>query len=61
MKRTELQRAIDHISAKVRKGLKHGFFDYRVTSEIVKGEKRRLLVTTGEKEKFVISKDEIKD
>lgn len=40
-------------------GLKHGFFDYSITCEIVSGGKRQLLIRAGKSHKFTIPEEEL--
>jgi hypothetical protein len=43
----------------VRNGLRHGFFELGITSEIVSGRKRRLQVNAGQKHQYTIPPEEI--
>jgi hypothetical protein len=39
--------------------VRHGFFEYSIACEIVKGTKRRIVVRAGKSHKFMISEDEL--
>ena len=54
-----LNRALDHVRAQLIDGLRHGFFQFTITCELVKDRKRRLVVTTGKSEQFTIPADEV--
>lgn len=49
-----LNRALDHVRDQLVDGLRHGFFEFTITCELVKDRKRRLVVTTGKSEQFTI-------
>ena len=40
-------------------GLRHGYFDYQITCEIVNGRKRRLVIRAGKCHQFTIPEDEL--
>ena len=54
-----LNRALDHVRDQLIDGLRHGFFTFTITCELVKDRKRRLVVTTGKSEQFTIPADEV--
>jgi hypothetical protein len=51
----ELARALDHVRDQLLDGLRHGFFEFTITCEIVKDRKRRLIVRAGKSEQFTIT------
>jgi hypothetical protein len=55
----QLEAALDFILLLVRDGLRHGFFELGITSEIVSGRKRRLQVNAGQKHQYTIPPEEI--
>jgi hypothetical protein len=59
MKSQEVDRAIGKLLDEVRRGLQHGFFEFVITCEIVKGGKRRLTLKAGKSYQFTIDEDEI--
>jgi hypothetical protein len=56
---SELEKAMAKVTSELRDGLKHGFFDYRLRGEIVKGRKRQLVLEAGKKYKFTILEEEL--
>ncbi len=54
-----LNRALDHVRQQLIDGLRHGFFTFTITCELVKDRKRRLVVTAGKSEQFTIPADEV--
>jgi hypothetical protein len=56
---SRVREALDHIEDVVVDGLKHGFFQYTIKSEVVKDKKRILVVEAGKSEKFTIREDEL--
>ena len=40
-------------------GLRHGFFECAVSSEVVNGKKRRLIIRAGKSHQFTIAEDEL--
>jgi hypothetical protein len=56
---TVLSRALDHVRERLIDGLRHGFFQFTITCELVKDRKRRLVVTTGKSQQFTIPADEL--
>ena len=51
-------RALSRIVAEIHDGLRHGFFEYVLSCEIVGQERRRLTLRAGKSYQFVIPKDE---
>jgi hypothetical protein len=52
-------RAIKKLQQVVLEGLQHGFFDYRIVCEVIKGQKRRLVITAGKSHQFIIPLEEL--
>ncbi|MCW5830669.1 MAG: hypothetical protein KIT79_15285 [Deltaproteobacteria bacterium] len=52
--RTELEQAIRKLVEVLEEGLDHGFFDYSVTGEIVRGGIRCVTVRAGKSYRFLI-------
>jgi hypothetical protein len=50
---------LDHLDFLVVDGLRHGFFDYSITCEIVSGGKRQLVIRAGKSHKFTIREDQV--
>ncbi len=57
---SELDRARIRLWAIVEDGLRHGFFECTVSSEVVNGKKRRLLIKAGKSDQFTIAEDELR-
>ena len=57
---SELRRALDKLEQDVLDGLRHGFFEYVVTCEIVNGQKRRLTIHAGMSYQFTIPEDDLR-
>ena len=55
----QLREALDHLRSLVVDGLKHGFFDYSISCQIVKGGKRQLVIRAGKSHKFTIPEDDL--
>ena len=53
-----LDRAISRVLAEIHDGLRHGFFEFTVTCEIVGQERRRLTLRAGKSHQFLLSKEE---
>lgn len=53
-----LDRALRRILAEIHDGLRHGFFEFTLTCEVVGQERRRLTLRAGKSHQFVIPKDE---
>lgn len=54
-----LEKALEQITREVKSGLKHGYFEYQITGEIVKENKRKLTIKTGKSHQYYISEDEV--
>ena len=57
---TELDRALDKLTALVREGVEHGFFGLHVRGEKVKADKCRLVIENGRSFQFVIPADDLR-
>lgn len=55
----EMAEALAHLEKVVVEGLKHGFFEYQVACEIIKGGKRELVIRAGKSHKFIIPAKEV--
>ena len=53
-----IDRAMSRILAEIHDGLRHGFFEFTLTCEVVGQERRRLTLRSGKSHQFVLSKDE---
>lgn len=56
---SDLERALDHVRDQLIDGLRHGFFEFTISCEVVKDHKRRLVIKAGKSEQFTISADEV--
>ncbi len=52
--RAQLEEALNRLRREVEDGLEHGFFDFGLSCEVVKGGKRRFLIRAGKNYQFVI-------
>ena len=50
--------ALTRIVAEIHDGLRHGFFEYTLTCEIIGGERRRLTLRAGKSHQFIIPREE---
>lgn len=50
--------ALRRLIAEVQDGLRHGYFEYRVTCDIVNHERRRVMIYASKTYQFTIPKDE---
>ena len=57
----QVNEAIDEVTTLIIDGLKHGFFDYRLTCEIVNGRKRRFVIWAGKTHQFTIAEDTLQN
>jgi len=57
--KSTLADAINKLSEVVRDGLRHGFFECKITSEILNGRKRSLTIKAGKSHRFVIEEEEL--
>ena len=55
----QLRDALDELERQVMEGLRHGFFDYSITCQIVSGGKRQLVLRAGKSHQFTIPQDEV--
>ncbi len=53
-----IDRAISRVLAEIHDGLRHGFFEFTVTCEIVGQERRRLTLRAGKSHQFLLSKED---
>ena len=54
-----LQEALARLEEIVRDGLRHGFFECVVSSEVTQGKMRRLVIKAGKSYQFVIPVDDV--
>ena len=54
-----LETAFVQLRQIVEDGLRHGFFECAVSSEVVNGKKRRLVIKAGKSHQFIITEDEL--
>ena len=55
-----LAMALDFLEREIRSGLGHGFFELKLTSEVIKNRKRRLVLNAGKTYIFVITEEDLK-
>jgi len=58
--RPALDSALEKLEQEVRDGLRHGFFEYVVSGEIVSGQKRRLTIKAGRSYQFTIRQEDLR-
>ena len=51
--------AFDRLARVLVDGLQHGFFDYSLSCEVVKGGKRQFVIKAGKSHLFTIPEDEL--
>jgi hypothetical protein len=56
----ELAQAINKLVEEVQDGLRHGFFEYGVTCELLKDRKRRLTIKAGKSHQFIIREEDLR-
>ncbi len=56
----ETRKALQTCEEALLDGLRHGFFQFEITCEIIKGKKRRLLLKAGKSYCFIIPEGEIR-
>ena len=56
---SELESAMERVVDELREGLLHGFFDYSMSCEVVRGGKRRFTLRAGKSHRFVIPEEEL--
>jgi hypothetical protein len=49
-----------HLRAIVLDGVRHGFFDYSVTGEILNGGKRGITIKAGKSHRYIFPEDDLK-
>ena len=49
-----IDRALRRIGAEIVDGLRHGYFDFRVTCEVIGGGRRRMVLRAGRLHQFVL-------
>ncbi len=54
----ERDRALNRILAELRAGLRHGYFEYTLTCEVIGRGRRRLVLRAGKHYQFVIAAEE---
>jgi hypothetical protein len=59
LEESELRQALDKIEVEILDGLRHGYFELSVSCEIVKNEKRRLVIKSGKSHQFYILPGEL--
>ena len=57
----QLRQAMQELNTVIQDGLKHGFFDYRLTCEIVNGQKRRFVICAGKSYSFIIAEEALQN
>ena len=55
---TSVGRALARVVAEIEDGLRHGYFEYTLTCEIIGRDRRRLTLRAGKSHQFVIPKEE---
>jgi len=55
---TRLDRALGRILSEIHAGLRHGYFEYTLTCEVISQGRRRVLLRAGKHYQFVIPADE---
>jgi hypothetical protein len=55
----ERTRALKKLVQLILEGLKHGFFECTVVCDVIKGQKRRLVIKAGVSHQFIIPLEEI--
>jgi hypothetical protein len=58
MRGTSVGRALSRVVAEIEDGLRHGYFEYTLTCEIIGHEQRRLTLRAGKSHQFVIPKED---
>ena len=54
---SNLDDALEKVNDVVLDGLKHGFFDYTITCEMVKDRRRRLIIHAGKSHQYTIPEE----
>lgn len=55
----QFDKAMTCLERTVAEGLNHGFFDCSITSEIVAGGKRQVVIRAGKSHKFTVPEEEL--
>ncbi len=55
----ETRRALQRCEREILQGLRHGFFEYGMSCEVIQGRKRRLILKAGKSYCFVIPEEEV--
>jgi len=55
----QLRQAMKCLEQTIIDGLNHGFFDCAISSEVVSGGKRELMIRAGKSHKFTIPEEEL--
>jgi hypothetical protein len=53
-----LDRALRRILAEIHDGLRHGYFEYTLSCEVIGQERRRVILKAGKTHQFVIPKED---
>lgn len=57
--KSEMQKAAQKLLQVIQDGMKHGFFEYTITCEMVNKRKRQLTIKAGKSHKFKIPEEEL--
>ena len=57
---SELSGALAKLEQEILDGLRHGFFEYVVSCEIVTGQRRRLTIRAGKSHRFTIPEEDLR-
>ena len=55
----QLREAFERLFEIVQDGLRHGYFRFEISSAIVKGNRRELIIEAGKSHKFTIPNEEL--
>jgi hypothetical protein len=58
--RPTLDRAIDRFVSEIVDGIRHGYFDFRLTCDVIGHDRRRLVLHAGKSYQFVVPANECK-
>lgn len=56
---SQVREALERIEGLVVDGLRHGFFDFRITCEVANGGRRQLVIQAGKSHKYTIPEREL--
>ena len=59
MNDNEQEKFMNKLRNEIMSGLKHGFFDFQITREVIKGKKRRITFKAGKTFVFILNEDEL--